>query len=380
MRVATLVTRWASTMYPDNLDQLPHRLAENKNRTLSVKLTKEIAELMTERGRRLLLFGRKRMGKTSLIREAAAKAHSVLIYCDIATVAGMNEVALRLLGAAPQTRGPKLAEVLKIAVEYLGSGVGVKMGKVILTGGLRPDDGDATVEAVLNFLNACAAAADEAWTVCLDEVQELYALGGPRIDWRLRGLMQGHRNLNYIIIASDYRVIGRLAGPTGPFYKQLHQMEVGPVPAPDLSQWIERRAKTAGRHDFPYGDQIVAAAGPCTGDVVRLTQVVFSLSEGRAPRDIVSTAFDSIALGERHECFLHHWRSFSTSQRGILRAIAAGEPPTASATLRTYGLRAASTAASAVGALVKRRFLVRTETGVGFDDPFFRRWVEFHRG
>jgi len=319
------------------------------------------------------------MGKTSLIRNAAARANVPLIYCDFATVAGMDEVVSRLLHAAPRKHGPRLMQALEIPVKYLGQSVSVTGGKITLIGERLPDDSHVMLEAVLNFFNACAAAADESWTVCLDEVQELYALGGSRIDWRLRGLMQEHRNLNYILIVSDYRVIGRLAGPTAPFYKQLHQMEVGPVPVPRLSRWIERRTKTAGRHDLPYGDKIVAAAGPCTGDVVRLAQVVFSISEGNPRGNIVSAAFDSIALDERHECFLHHWRSFSISQRGALRAIAAGEPPMASATLRTYGLRAASTAASAVAALVDRRFLVRTETGVGFDDPFFRRWVGFHR-
>ena len=338
-----------------------------------------LAQFMTERGRRLLLFGRRRMGKTTLIQKAATKAHATLIYCDAATAAGMNEVALRLLNAAPRARGSKLVKALEIAAQHLGAGVGVTTGKITLTGELRPDDGNATVEAVLNFLNACAAAADEAWTICLDEVQELYALGGPRIDWRLRGLMQGHRNLNYVLTISDYRMIDRLAGPTGPFYKQLSQMEVGPIPAGSLARWVERRAKKAWRHDFPYGDQIVAAAGPCLGDVAYLAATVFSFCEQRLSGNIVRTAMDTITLSERREGFHHHWRSFPSSCRGVLRAIAAGEPPTAAATLRTYGLHASSTASSAVASLINRQFLIRTTTGVVFGDPFFRRWVDFHR-
>lgn len=286
----------------------------------------------------------------------------------------MNEVALRLLDAAPRTRGSKSAKTLEIAVQHLGADVDVTTGKITLTGELRPDDGNTTVEAVLNFLNACAAA-DEAWTVCLDEVQELYSLGRPRIDWRLRGLIQEHHNLNYILIISDYRMIDRLAGPTKPFYKQISQMEVDPIPADSLARWVERRAKKAGRYEFPYGDQIVTAAGPCLGDVVRLAATVFSLCEERLSENIVATALDAIALGERHEGFLHHWRLFSINQCRVLRAIAAGEPPTAAATLRTYGLHASSTASSAVTALVNRQFLIRTATGVVFDDPFFRRWV-----
>jgi len=338
-----------------------------------------LAQFMTERGRRLLLFGRRRMGKTTLIQKAATKAHATLIYCDAATAAGMNEVALRLLNAAPRARGLKLVTALEIAIKHLGAEVDVSTGKITLTGELRPDDGNATVEAVLNFLNAYATAADEAWTVCLDEVQGLYVLGGPRIDWRLRGLMQEHRNLNYVLIISDYRMIDRLAGPTGPFYKQLSQMEIGLIPAAPLARWVERHAEKAGRHDFSYGDQIVAAAGPCLGDIACLAGTVFSFCKGRLHENIVATALDTIALGERREGFLHYWRSFPSSYRGVLRAIAASEPPTAAATLRTYGLNASSTASSAVMALVDRQFLIRTKAGTAFDDPFFRRWVEFYR-
>jgi hypothetical protein len=61
-----------------------------------------------------------------------------------------------------------------------------------------------------------------------------------------------------------------------------------------------------------------------------------------------------------------------------LRAVADGKAPTASDTLRAYGLRAASTASTAIEALVERQFLVRTDPGLVFDSPFFRRWVAFN--
>ena len=49
------------------------------------------------------------------------------------------------------------------------------------------------------------------------------------MDWRLRGIIQGHKNLNYIFTGSDHRLIGWMTDPTAPFFKQLAQMEVGPI-------------------------------------------------------------------------------------------------------------------------------------------------------
>jgi hypothetical protein len=76
--------------------------------------------------------------------------------------------------------------------------------------------------------------------------------------------------------------------------------------------------------------------------------------------------------------FLDHWRSLSTNQRGVLRAIADGATPTSAETLRDHGSRANSTASTALEALVERQFLVRADYGIIFHNPFFRRWVEFN--
>lgn len=340
-------------------------------------LVRRLLQLMSEKGRRLLVHGRRRMGKTSLIRNAADKAKATFIYCDISTAAGMNEVARKLMDAAPGERGRRLTRAIEIAARYLKT-VGVSAGKVTISGELRSEDAGKTLESVLGLLNARAASNDEVWTVCLDEFQEVRALGGPRIDWQLRGIMQAHRNLNYIFTGSDHRIIGWMTDPTAPFFKQLQQMEVGPIAGEHLSRWIGRRARMGGLANFPPGEQIVAAAGPCTGDIVRLAKAVFGLAAGGVRKDVVSAAFDSIALGELHAEFLNHWRGMPTNQRGVLRAIADGKAPTAADTLRDYGLRATSTASTALEALVDRQFLVRTPGGVIFDNPFFRRWVAFN--
>lgn len=336
-----------------------------------------ILQLMSERGRRLLVFGRRRMGKTSLIKNAAEKAKATFLYCDISTAASLAEVARKLMAAAPGEEGGRLARALEIASKYLKS-VGVAAGKITITGELRADEAQSGLEAVLNLLNERAALNDETWTLCLDEFQELQALGGPRIDWQLRGIIQEHRHLNYIFTGSDHRLVGWMTDPASPFFKQLQQLEIGPIDPGHLAAWIGKRARMGGLAQFPPGELIVEKAGPCTGDVVRLAKEVFSLSTGTAPKDVVAVAFDSIALRELHSEFLNHWRSLPTTQRGVLRAVADGKPPTAAQSLLTYGLRSTSTASSAIAALLERQFLVRADERLQFDSPFFCRWVSYN--
>lgn len=334
-------------------------------------------QLMTERGRRLVVVGQRRAGKTTLIKTAADRARATFVYCDLSTAASLNEVARKLMDSVPKEAGLRLIQSLEIASKHLKS-AGVSGGKVIPTGELRPEDGRKALEGVLCFLNERAAANFEVWTVCLDEFQEIRALGGSENDWQLRGLTQNHRSLNYLFVGSDRRLAGWMTEPMYPACKPLQQMEIGPVEGDDLARWIDRRARSGGLRNFSMGDKIVAVAGPRTGDCVRLAKAVFGLSTGRVPEDIVATAFDSIALGELSDEFTSHWRSLSANQRGVLRAIADGKAPMAADTLREYGMKAASTASTAIEALVERQFLVRTDDGVSFDSPFFRRWVAFH--
>ena len=131
--------------------------------------------------------------------------------------------------------------------------------------------------------------------------------------------------------------------------------------------------------DATFGAAVVAAAGPCTGDnIVRLAKVAFDIAAAGKAKEVVATAIDAIALGELKAEFNARWIDLSVPQRSVLQMVAAGKPTTAADTLREYGIRTPSTAQSAVARLIDRQILVRTATGVIFDNPFFKRWVIFH--
>jgi hypothetical protein len=340
-------------------------------------LLSQLNQLMSERGRRLLIFGRRRMGKTSLIRRAGSGKGRRFILCDITTAASLNELAKKLLEAAPEQKGNHLTKALERAGKYLKS-VAVSAGKIVITGELRASEGEHTLEQVLNYLNDSADSLDEAWNICLDEFQEIRRLGGEKVDWRLRSIIQDHKSLNYIFTGSDHRLIGWMTDPTAPFFKQLAQMEVGPIDPGHMADWIKSRARIGGLPDFPHGPRIVALAGPCTGDIVKLAKTVFDLQASKPSGDLVATAFDAIALTELNQAFLNLWRPLGMTERAVLRAIAAGKLPTAAGTLREYGINAPSTAANGIENLVNLQFLVRFESALIFDSPFFRRWVDFN--
>jgi len=211
----------------------------------------------------------------------------------------------------------------------------------------------------------------------MDEFQDLRILGGERVDWQIRGIIQHFRNVNFIFSGSDYRLVKWMTKPNAAFFNQLQMMEVGPIDTDILTAWMAARAKAGGLAHFPFGRDIVEMAGPRTGDVIRLAMACFELaSAGKTSGDqVVARAFELLVFSQMAHEFSARWHDCSLIQRALLRALAQGHAPTAAETVRKFGLRSTSTAHSAIKALSEKQILVRTrESEVRFDSPFFKHW------
>jgi hypothetical protein len=128
------------------------------------------------------------------------------------------------------------------------------------------------------------------------------------------------------------------------------------------------------------GAGIVAAAGPCTGDIVRAAKTAFDIlaaAHKGESGDVAARAMNDISLRQLHNEHAAFWRQMTSVQRAVLRAIAANRAPQSAETVSLYGIGSASNAGAAVEALVEAQFLTRNIDGRGvfFDSPFFKRWV-----
>jgi len=335
-----------------------------------------LSAFFPQTGRRLLVHGRRRMGKTSLLKNAALASKAVLLYVDVSTVTSYAHLARKLMEAAPETKKGFLERMIEIAKKHFKS-VTVTAGKIALAGDLRVED-EQTLEQALNYLNECAALSDQPWTICMDEFQGIRVLGNDRIDWQIRGIIDSHKAVNYIFSGSDHRLMDWISSYDSAFFKQLEKMEIGPIEPGHMARWVDSRSVQGGLSCDPkFGVKVVASAGPCTGDIVRLAKSTFDSAAKGSVADPIATALDAIALIELDSEFADKWRRLkSLAQRRVLLAVAAGLQPSAAETLKRFGISSASTATSAVESLLGLQLLVRTPKGLHFDSPFFKRWLE----
>jgi hypothetical protein len=350
-----------------------------------------IGAALREPAAKLLVYGPRRMGKTSALVRAIArheKTGGVAFLADMSTASTLVDVANRILEAAGRALGRKWRDAISDFVGRLGMTISLTPdpGSGLILPSLDVRLRSATLEEqrtslskTLDSIDALAKARKTTIGVVLDEFQEIQRFGGEAAEWHLRGVIQHHQQVSYVLAGSQARIIERMLDKGRAFYGLADQLLFGPIDPEHLASWIEARLSKAGVSAAGVGSAIVALAGPRTRDIVQVARKIFDNCKltGRAGKAAVPQAFDDVVT-EQEALFQSTWQSLRGQQQNILRAVAAGlDGLTTRASLRRFGLTSSGAASNAAAALVEAGHLVRAEspTGYGFESPFFAHWV-----
>jgi hypothetical protein len=336
---------------------------------------------------RLLVYGERRQGKSSAIRQASLpleREGAVVAWVDLWTAESLVEVVRRIVSGVP------FGWSLKDRFQLFLAGLGVEP-RVTLDAAGRPGfglgvrslglDGPAERELLLGLLHGLSEIAEEhdaTVVVVLDEVQEIESItpGGGGL---LRGIMQDTPGLAYVLAGSALSLLDRLVAARGPLHA-IARLDVGPIPAEELVPWIEDRMRTHGVEPAAgTGPAILARAGPRTEPVIRLAQATFlrGLSDGRAGEREVAAGFRGL-VADGTVAFETIWATLSSSRKAVLRAVAAGVDELHAQRVRLdHELPASSSLSKAVGVLRREGHLTHADPP-RIADPYFRAWILTH--
>ncbi|HEX2717929.1 MAG TPA: hypothetical protein VHM67_09640, partial [Gemmatimonadaceae bacterium] len=350
---------------------------------------RRIAAALTQPQNHLLLFGPRRMGKTSTLRvvadDLAARGKRVVM-ADLSTASTLSDATNRLLQAATRSLGRRWKDTATALVQRLKVRVGLEPDAA--SGMLLPsvdvslrDSGLETQRAAfgeaLDAIEGLAATKGAHVGVILDEFQEIHRFGGEVAEAHLRSTIQDHRHASYVLAGSDARLIRAMTGARRPLYKLLEPMPFGPIDSAHLATWIDDRLTATGVRARGVGELIIALAGPRTRDVVQLARATFELgrSARAATEATIADAFLQVVLGEDAPTRAL-WERFSPLQQNVLRAVATRSTGlTTRATRTRFGLGDTGPATKAATTLVSRDVLVKSGPAYHFDSPFTRGWV-----
>jgi hypothetical protein len=369
----------------------PFRIGEHVRAPYFTDRAAEVRAVLTamqDRGR-LLVWGPRRMGKSSVIGVAAQRLRNkggIVVGTDLATASSVADAAERLLQAiARETRwrdklvrwAKSLGPVVTLGWDAAGR---PRLSLGVETRPRAPEAQRHLIERVLDQIDKVAAREDRPVAVVLDEFQRLSELDGEAAEWLLRRRIQESRHTGYVCAGSKEHLVRELLLPQRAFYKFFDLLHVGPLDRDHLSHWIDDRLGRAGVAAAGVGAAIWERVGPRTQDIVQTARAVWftAAMRGEAGLSDVTAAVQEIVAGE-DAALRRTWDDLSGVQQRVLRALAAGAEQLHSTDTRTaYALGASSSVATAVDALVGRGILERTEREARFDNPFFRLWIERH--
>lgn len=352
-----------------------------------------IRRTMAEPGAKLLVYGERRMGKTSALRVAMTEheeAGGSACLADFSTATSHADLANRIFGAATGALRRRWRDVVQDLAGRMG--LKVEVGVDPVTGiptaslgfGLREasvSEQRETLGRVLEAIEALCRARSAALALVLDEFQEIHRFGGEEAEWHLRGVIQHHEALSYVVAGSRTHLIRRMIDRGRAFYKLFDLLPFGPMDEGHLAAWVEERMREAGLEARGVGRETFRLAGPRTRDVVQLARKAFDLA---GPGDAVDEALVAVAfvevVREEDDPLRALWNGYSGTQQNVLRAVAEGtEALTSAGTLRGFALRSSAAAAQAAASLVERGTLEQVAPGhYRFDSPFQRGWVVLH--
>lgn len=374
---------------------LPGTVATGEHFADREEEVRRIRESYRTPGSRLVVYGDRRMGKTSALyraAEAVGKRGPAVAIATFATASDPADAARQILLAVQNRIGRGWRKTLESIVSRLQGVIELRPSPVAgapptvrVTFGLREEDARVDlIPETLSAIDAELVARRRRLALALNEFQRIHEWGGEDAEWALKGAIETHSAISYVLAGSKRHLIEAMITRKGrALWKQVDSIHFGPIPADEMAAWIHSRAARTGvTLSLAACDEIVRLAGPRTRDIVQLAREVWF--EGRRVPSVgeaeVRRALDQW-VQVQGALYAAIWRERSPLEQRILRALAV-QPQvalTSAEALRRHRLGPKSSVQSAATRLVDEEYLVAMESGgYAFDDPFFRRWLELY--
>jgi hypothetical protein len=348
----------------------------------------DLQQTMLSAGR-CFVFAERRMGKTSLIRQALTKLpvrRCLPVYIDLWPTDGSASFAsatARALALASETKAGKLLDLARSLFSRLRPSVTVD------------DRGQPTVEFGIDAINASepdlgevleapqkvARRAKKTVVVVFDEFQQITQYDNDLTERQLRSSIQHHKNVAYLFVGSRKHLLQNMfLDQSRPLYRAAAHYPLGPIATDHWQPFIASRFRKAKKR---ISKQCIARICEQTQGHPFYTQhlchVLWSmLGPGDSVEEVsINRAVSELLRRESH-AYVTLWETLTKNEQRLLRGLAASDvspKPFSSEFTRRYGLRSASNSQRAVESLLQKDVIDREEASYIIVDRFLRLWL-----
>ena len=347
---------------------------------------KETADLISrlDNDTNMTLVSPRRYGKTGLIKHVlgllAERGDVSVVYLDILATRNLAEFAKLFANAVFSSVETKLEKVLEAAVQFARAirptlGIDEMTGKPKISFDIAPDEAQASVESVLDYL----ARRRGRVVVAIDEFQQIAEYPESGTEALLRSKIQFMHNVQFVFAGSRQRMMAEMfTSPKRPFYNSTGNLSLKAIDRDEYYGFASRFFSGDGR-ELPR-ETFDAVYGRFDGVTWHVQSVLKGLFAGdwKAPD---ADAVNAVVAGLQEENSDNYAYMLSRCTDGaaeLLRAIAAERvvsEPLSADFARTHSLRAPSSVKYALEKLLADELLYQCEDGYVIYDRFFGEWL-----
>jgi uncharacterized protein len=334
----------------------------------------------------IIVLGERRMGKTSLIFEAAKRASkNQFLYVNLLGIKSIDMMCKRILRAVVlfAKNEPLTSHILE-KLSYLHPVISVDPITKFPTLSLDANEVKAeTILEILDFIKLMHS--EQPLVVVFDEFQDVLKLADADVALSLLGgKIQFHSHTSYIFAGSARAKAQIFTNPSSALSKSAIPITVGPIDQKEFGNFLNKKFANAERKITDVVlERVFIISGNVTGDVQQLCNAIWEISNPRTIVDeyCVKEAVKFIFLREKksYELVLS---LLTKLQFQCLLALCklGGANISSNQFVKACGSSNPSSVRKAVLRLVKYNFLFESELQYKFINPFFRAWMLYNKG
>ncbi len=331
-------------------------------------------------GQNVVLYGERRIGKTSLVEEAVRGLKGFRsLFVDIYEVQSLHSLSQRIASAVARKGNLSLAQRFIKSVSVLRPTLTLNQdGAPVIGFDAQALTGPTDLEPLVDFL--CTDFSTEKCVVVFDEFQSILNLPNSReVQAILRSKVQQQAGAFVFLgsIRQEMRLL--FTDHESPFKDSAVLMEVGYLPWEKFQRFLAKKFTDTGYTvDEAVWPEIFAITRGHPNETQKLCSALWmaNLDTRTVTLDTLREGYELIFAMQRAQ-FERDWGSLTDKQQRTLRTVAriGGEHVTAADFLQTAGITHAPTVRRCVDRLNEVDILLDRDGEQCFTDPFFRLWL-----
>ena len=315
----------------------------------------------------LILISPRRFGKSSVVAKAVRESGRQHITLNLQSVTSIPDLSAKLLReffkVHPFERVRHLITHFRIIPTISTNPVTGAMDVSFQPGA---PEAEVLEDVLMLFENAHSER--DRLVVVLDEFQEIMEIA-PKLDRRLRSVMQQQKHINYVLLGSQESMMTDIfEEKKSPFYHFGELMRLGKLPREDFHRYLEERLQPVfAEKSESLADRILDYTSCHPYYSQQLASNVWQVGVLQPDTDdVLQAAIDHVVLSHSLD-YERLWMGFKRTNRWIMQRLASGKP------LQSGEYRT-STVYSALKRLQKDGYVIYSDR-YELEDPFYRQWI-----